>query len=183
MLVDICFVLVLAYGFFLGFTPKVSQGLSMIILVISSLVLALNMAPFITQFIADNYRVDSGVLFFVALVVSFLFSTMIIRLLMGYFQNFVKQDNMNLATNLSSGLVIGCLLLIGYGMLLYLGEQTNIIDKRTRKESVTYSFARQFPEKAKASVVSAKPMFEDFWEYISDSVEDNYKESKRRSKR
>ena len=60
MLVDICFVLIVAYGFYLGFTPKISEGLSMVFLIIASLVTALNIAPHVTSFIARNYKgVDS----------------------------------------------------------------------------------------------------------------------------
>jgi hypothetical protein len=57
-----------------------------------------------------------------------------------------------------------------------------VISKQTKRDSLTYSFAVEFPSKAKASMVSAKPIVEDFWDYVTEGMEDNYKKSKRRGK-
>lgn len=182
MLIDVLFTLIVIYGFYLGFSPKVTGAVSRFFLVIFALLLSLNIAPYLTDLIGSNYKTETGILFFVTLVASFLLSVMTIRLVMGYFEKFVQKDNMNLATNLSSGLIIGCVLMIGYGMLLYVGDEAKVISKQAKRDSVTYSFARQFPEKARASVVSAKPIVEDFWKYVSEGMEDNYKRSKKRGR-
>ena len=182
MILDLIFLIVVVYGFYLGFTPKYTSWFSMVILTVTSLILAMNIAPYVTDFLASNARMDSGLIFFITLIFSFLMSVMIVKLLMGYSESMVKKDNMNLAANLSSGLVISALLLIVYGMALYVGEETNIIHKNLRKESVTYNFTRSFPSEAKASVASVKPAFDDFWEYLSDGMNDNYKHSKKRGR-
>lgn len=182
MLMDLIFLVVVVYGFYLGFSPRVTGAVSRFFLVVFSLLLSLNIAPHITDFIGSHYKTETGILFFFTLIVSFLLSVMMIRLIMGYSERFVQKDNMNLATNLSSGLIIGSLLLVVYGYVLYVGDEANVISKQAKKESVTYDFTRQFPEKARASLVSAKPIVEDFWDYISEGMEDNYKRSKRRGK-
>lgn len=182
MLVDVIFTVIVIYGFYLGFSPKVTNAVSRFFLVIFALLLSLNIAPYITDFIGSHYKTETGILFFVTVIASFLFSIMTIRLVMGYFEKFVQKDNMNLATNLSSGLIIGCVLLVGFGLLLYIGDEAKVISKETKRESITYKFARQFPEKARASVVSAKPIMEDFWDYVSGGMEDNYKRSKRKAR-
>ncbi|MFT4758473.1 MAG: putative membrane protein required for colicin V production [Paraglaciecola sp.] len=179
MLIDLIFTVVVVSGFYLGFSPKVTGAVSRFFLVIFALLLSLNIAPYITEFVGSHYKTETGILFFFTVIVSFLISVMMIRLVMGYTGKFVQQDNMNLATNLSSGLLIGCLLLVAYGGLLYVVDEADVISKQTKRDSLTYSFAREFPEKARASMVSAKPIVEDFWEYITDGMEDNYKKSKK----
>lgn len=182
MLIDLIFTVVVVYGFYLGFSPKVTGAVSRFFLVIFALLLSLNIAPYITDFIGSHYKTETGILFFFTIIISFLLSVMLIRLVMGYTGRFVQQDNMNLATNLSSGLLIGCILLVFYGSLLYGADEANVISRQTKKDSLTYSFAVEFPSKAKASVVSAKPIVEDFWDYVTEGMEDNYKKSRRRGK-
>ena len=61
-------------------------------------------------------------------------------------------------------------------------RKADAIDDKTKNASVTYKFTRNFPEKAKASFVSVKPVVVDFWDYVSGSVKKNYKESEKKSK-
>ncbi|HFA49539.1 MAG TPA: CvpA family protein [Bacteroidetes bacterium] len=182
MFIDIIFVLVIVYGFYLGFSQKIIRTFTLSLLIIAALLLSLNLAPFTTDFLSNFLNSDSGVLFFVGLLTSFVVAIFLIRLIISWIEGVFKKENVSIATHLSSGLIMGSLLLIVYGSGLLMFEKADAIDAKTKKASLTYKFTRNFPEKAKASFVSVKPVVVDFWDYVSGSVKKNYRESEKKSK-
>jgi len=183
MVVDIIFVLVIVYGFYLGFSKKIIRTITLSLLVIFALLLSLNLVPFTTELLGSFLKTDSGVLFFIGLLTSFIVAVFLIRLIMTWLEGVFKKENVSVATHLSSGLIMGSILLVIYGSGLIFFEKAEAIGPDVRKASVTYDFTRGFPEKAKASVISVKPVIEDFWNYVSGSVKKNYEESEKKSKK
>ena len=183
MVVDIIFVALLVYGFYLGFSQKIIRTITLSLTVIFALLLSLNIVPFSTEILGSFLKTDSSILFFIALLASFIVAVFLIRIIVTWLQGVFKKDNVNMATNLASGLIMGSILLVIYGSGLNFFDKANAIGSDTKKDSVTYKFTQQFPEKAMASMVSIQPVIENFWDYVSGSVQKNYKESERKSKR
>ena len=183
MIVDIIFVALLAYGFYLGFSQKIIRVVTLSLTVIFALLLSLNLVPFTNELLGSFLETDSTVLFFIALLSSFIVAVFLIQLLVSWLEGVFKKENVGMATRLSSGLIMGAILLVIYGFSLNFFDDADAIGPKTKKDSVTYKFTRQFPEKAKASMVSVQPVIEEFWDYVSGSVQDNYKESEKKSRR
>ncbi len=183
MVVDIIFVLVIVYGFYLGFSKKIIRTITLSLLVVFALLLSLNLVPFTTDLLRSFVKTDSSILFFISLLASFIVAVFVIRLLMVWLEGVFKKENVSIATHLSSGLIMGSILLVIYGTGLIFCEKAEAIGPDVKKASVTYDFTRGFPEKAKASVVSVQPVLVEFWAYVSGSVQKNYKESEQKSKK
>ena len=183
MVVDIIFILLIIYGFYLGFSQKIIRTVTLSLTVIFAILLSLNIVPFSTEILSSVLKTDSSILFFIALLASFILAVFIIRIIVTWLQGIFKKDNVNMATQLSSGLIMGAILLCIYGSGLNFFDQADAIGPDTKKASVTYKFTQQFPGKAMAGMVSIQPMFEKFWTYVSGSVEKNYKENEKKSKK
>ena len=149
MLIDIIFVLIVVYGFYLGFSQRVIRTFSLSVLVILALLLSINLAPMISNFLSPRLNVDGGMVFFVGILVSFFVAVIVIRMLTSWIETIVNKDNVNLATQLGSGLIMGCLLLIVYGLGIEAVDKISGIDKKTKRESIPYDFASEFPSVAK----------------------------------
>ena len=183
MLVDILFVLVVGYGFYLGFSERVIRTFSLGVLVILALLLSVNLAPIISNFLAPRLSVDGGIIFFIGLLVSFFFGVIVIRMLLSWIEGVVSKDNVSLATQLGSGLIMGSLLLVVYGLGIDAFDKVSGIDRKVKKESVTYDFARGFPTVAKKSIASVQPLAQDFWGYVSGNMEEGQRQSENYNKR
>ncbi|HHM20506.1 MAG TPA: CvpA family protein [Bacteroidetes bacterium] len=183
MIVDIIFVLLLAYGFYLGFSQKIIRVITLSLTVIFALLLSLNLVPFTTELFGSFIKTDSSLLFFIALLASFIVAVFLIRIVVSWLENIFKKENVGIATRLSSGLIMGAILLVIYGLGLNFFDSAKAIAPDTKRESVTYKFTRDFPNRAKAGMTSVQPVIERFWDYVSGSVEKNYKASERRSRR
>jgi len=183
MLVDIFFALVLGYGFYLGFSERVIRTFSLGVLVILALLISINLAPIISNFLSPRLNVDGGIVFFAGLLGSFFVGVIAIRMILSWVEGFVSKENVSLATQLGSGLIMGSLLLVVYGLGIQAFDKLSGIDKRTKKESLTYDFAHDFPNIAKRSITSVQPVAKEFWGYVSGNVEKNYKRSERYNKR
>ena len=183
MIVDIIFVLLLGYGFYLGFSQKIINVVTLVLTIIFALLLSLNLVPYTTELFASFIKTDSSILFFVALLASFIIAVFLIRLVVSWLEGVFKKENVGMATRLSSGLIMGAILLVIYGSSLNFFDSADAISPDTKKASVTYKFTREFPEKAKASMVSVTPVIEQFWDYVSGSMDKNFKENERKSKR
>lgn len=183
MIVDIVFVALLAYGFYLGFSQKIIRVVTLSLTVIFALLLALNLVPFTNELIGNFLKADSSILFFIALLSSFIIAIFLIRMIVTWLEGVFKKENVGMATRLTSGMIMGAILLVVYGSSLNFFDSADAIGPKVKKESVTYKFTRQFPDKAKASMVSVQPVIEEFWDYVSGNVEKNYKRSERKSRR
>lgn len=183
MVVDIIFILLLVYGFYLGFSQKIIRTVTLSLTVIFALLLSLNIVPFSTELLGAVIKTDSSILFFIALLASFILAVFLIRIIVSWLEGVFKKENVSMATQLSSGLIMGSILLCIYGSSLNFFDRADAIAPDTKKASITYKFTQQFPERAMASMVSMQPMMEKFWNYVSGSVEKNYKENERKSKR
>lgn len=183
MLVDILFALVLGYGFYLGFSERVIRTFSLGVLVILALLVSINLAPIISNFLSPRLNVDGGIVFFVGLLGSFFVGVIAIRMILSWIEGMVSKENVSLATQLGSGLIMGSLLLVVYGLGIQAFDKLSGIDKRTKKESLTYEFAHDFPNIAKRSITSVQPVAQEFWGYVSGNMEKNYKRSERYNKR
>lgn len=183
MLIDIIFVLIVVYGFYLGFSQRVIRAFSLSVLVILALLLSINLAPMISNFLSPRLNVDGGIVFFVGILVSFFVAVIVIRMLTSWIETIVNKDNVNIATQLGSGLIMGCLLLIVYGLGIEAVDKISGIDKKTKRESITYDFASEFPSVAKRGIASVQPVAKEFWGHISGNVEKNYKRTEKYNKR
>ena len=183
MLIDIIFVLIIGYGFYLGFSQRVIRTFSLSVLVILALVLSINLAPMISNFLSPRLNVDGGIIFFIGLLVSFFVGIIVIQMLKNWIEGIVDKDSISLATQLGSGLIMGCLLLIVYGLGIEAVDKISGIDKHTKRESITYDFASEFPGVAKKGIASVQPVAKEFWTYISGNVEKNYKRTEKYNKR
>ena len=122
-------------------------------------------------------------MFFVGILISFFVAVIVIRMLTSWIETIVNKDNVNLATQLGSGLIMGCLLIIVYGLGIEAVDKISGIDKKTKRESITYDFASGFPHVAKKGIASVQPVAKEFWAHLSGNVEKNYKRTEKYNKR
>ena len=183
MLIDILFVLIIGYGFYLGFSERVINTFSLGLLVVLALLLSVNLAPRISDFLAPRLNVDGGITFFIGMLVSFFVGVILIRVIITWIEGIVDKENISIAAKLGSGLIMGSLLLVVYGLGLQAVDKISGIDRKVKRESATYYFAEDFPNVAKRSITSVSPVAKEFWSYVSGNVEDNYRRSERFNKR
>ena len=179
MILDIIFAIVVGYGFFLGYSKKAARTVSLLVMVVLALLLSLSLCPFITDFLSTKIQADSKVLFFIGFVFSFLIAVFSLRWILSWVQDVLKKDNVSMATHVTTGLVTGAFFLFIYGAGLGLVDEAGVIDRKTKDQSVTYNFSKKFPDSAKSSLTGVGPVVEDFWGYVTNSVEKNYEEADR----
>ena len=183
MILDIIFAIVVGYGFYLGYSKKAARTVSMLLLVVLSLLLSLSLSPFITDFLSKRIQADDKVLFFIGFVASFLVAVFAVRWALSWLEDVLKKDNVSMATHVSTGLVTGAFFLFIYGAGLKFVDDADVIDPQVKRQSVTYKFSQKFPDSAKSSLTSVGPVLEDFWGYVTNSMEENYEEAERSNKR
>lgn len=183
MILDIIFAVVVGYGFYLGYSQKAARTVSLAVLVVLSLLLSLSLCPYITDFLSTIVQADSKVLFFIGFSASFLLAILSVKWMLTWLESTLKKDNVSMATHVSTGLVTGAFFLFLYGAGLGLIDDTKVIDPQVKRESVTYSFSKKFPDSAKASLTGVGPVVEDLWGYITNSVEKNYEEAEKSNRR
>lgn len=183
MILDIIFAVIVGYGFYLGYSKKAARTVSLALLVVLSLLLSLSLCPYITDFLSTIVQADNKVLFFIGFVASFLIATFSVRWVLSWLEDVLKKDNVSMATHVSTGLVTGALALFLYGGALNLLDETKVIDPQVKRTSVTYDFSKKFPDSAKSSLTGVGPVVEDFWGYVTNSVEENYEEAEKSNRK
>lgn len=183
MILDIIFAIVVGYGFYLGYSKKAARTVSLALLVVLSLLLSLSLCPFIADFLSTKLQADSKILFFISFIFSFLLAVFSVRWVLTWLEGVLKKDNVSMATHISTGLVTGAFFLFLFGAGLNLLEDTKVITPQVKRESVTYDFSKKFPDSAKSSLTGVGPVMENFWGYVTNTMEENYEEAERSNRK
>lgn len=176
MILDIIVVLLVAFGFYLGFKRGLIKTVFNTLSLAIGILAALKFAPIVIRFVESIVNVSPAVNYLIGLVVTFLIVLGIIRLVGSQLERLLKAININFINQLAGGALQGLFFAFLLSMGLWLLNNLKILNPDLKEKSITYELLEPLPEKGKALFVAVRPIFEDFWSKTVDTF-DRVKES------
>lgn len=181
MTLDIIFVLVAALGFWMGYSRGIIQTVFTVLSFTIGLLAAFKMAPAFTNFLEDLTKSDNPLMFIAGFLLSFIIMMVILRLISRGLEGLLKSANINFINQIIGGAVLGAGAILIYSTMVWFADKSHMIDQKTKEESLTYNYTKEFPGQMKVVGEQLKPVFTDFWNEALDFMDKMEDMSVRRS--
>lgn len=172
MVIDIIWGLLLAYGFYLGFSKGIISTVFTLMSFVFGVIAAAKFGPAFTKLLTDVSGSDNPLMFIAGSLGAFLLTMILIRMLARGLEGLLQTANVNIFNQILGAFVMMFLLTFVFSWLVLFAERSRLIDEQTQKQSISYSFLEHFPEKAKVVGDWLEPVFKEFWDHSLNFMDD-----------
>ena len=171
MAIDLIFLVLAAWGFYLGFSRGIIKTIFTIFSVIFGLMMAFRFGPEVTSTLESLFQ-ENPLMFIAGFLLTFVGTMLIIRLIANFLEGALQTAHINIVNQIIGGFFLSALMVLVYSMVLWFGDKSHLIGDTAKEESRTYSYLEQYPQKVWAWGQKAKPIFEDFWDHSIEFMDD-----------
>lgn len=171
MVIDILFLIIAGWGFFIGFSRGIIKTVFTIFSVIFGIIAAMKFGPAATRFLETAFDGTSAWLFFAGTLLAFVLTMVIIRMIANGLEGILESANINIINKFMGGLLFAALLTLMYSILLWIGEQARVVTEKTTSSSMTYAYLERFPGQMRKVYDIAAPSFKEFWDEAVDAMD------------
>lgn len=168
MVIDIIFVIMAGYGFYLGFAKGIIRTIFTILSFLFGLLAAFKFAPAATKFLETAFDSNNPMMFLAGFLLSFVLTMILIRLVARAIEGFLRTANINIVNQFAGGLLLAGMMTLLYSMVLWFGNQSKLIDEQTKSQSFTYTYLQHYPDRVWAAIKFIQPSVREFWD---DSID------------
>ncbi len=180
MVIDIIFLIIAGYGFYVGFSRGIIKTVFTVLSYIFGLIAAFKFAPAATEFLESTFRNGNPLMFLAGFLLSFVLTMMLIRMVAKALEGVLKTANINVINQFFGGVLLAGVMTIIYSTLLWFGISAHIIDEaEAKKTSVTYIYLMELPEQTQSLLKNVKPIFLDFWDHSVEMLDNLEKMSEK----
>jgi membrane protein required for colicin V production len=162
MAIDIIFVIVAGYGFYLGFSKGIIQTVFTVLSIMFGLMAAIRFAKPMTDFLEDIFS-PNALMFIAGFLLTFVLTMFLIRLIAKTIEGFLKTANINIINQLAGGMLLAAIFIMLYSVILWFGDQTGAL-KEAKETSMTYDYLEEYPQYVWGIGKKAQPYIKDFYE-------------------
>ena len=159
MVIDIIFVIMAGYGFYLGFAKGIIRTIFTILSFLFGLLAAFKFAPAATKFLETAFDSNNPMMFLAGFLLSFVLTMILIRLVARAIEGFLRTANINIVNQFAGGLLLAGMMTLLYSMVLWFGTQSKLIDEQTKSQSFTYTYLQHYPDRVWAAIKFIQPIF------------------------
>ena len=165
MAIDIIFLAVFAYGFWVGYSRGIIGTVFNFAAYIFGFVLAFKITPTTTNILESLFHSDNPSMFLAAFVVNLVFIMFVLRQAARGMESAFQAVYLGVINQTLGGVLMASFGIVIYSILIWFLVQVRFLNDLTLTESKSYPFLKDLPPKAKAVALRAKPFAEDIWGY------------------
>ena len=171
MIIDIIFLIVAGYGFYLGFSRGIIQTIFTVLSYFIGLIAAFKFSPSATRLL-ESFFSPHPLMFVAGFLLSFVLTMVLIRMLAKGLEGILVTVNINIINQVAGGALLAAVLVLIYSTILWFATASNLISPAARAESRTYTYLEKYPEQAWNLGAMLWPTVVDFWDYSINVMDD-----------
>ncbi|MEL7021240.1 MAG: CvpA family protein [Bacteroidota bacterium] len=171
MAIDIIFLIVAAFGFYLGFARGIISTVFTVISFTFGMMAAFKFSPAMTKFLEDVFNTSNPLMFIAGFLLSFVITMVFLRLIARGLETLLETAQINIINQVLGGVLLSAVMILVYSMLLWFSDQSHLVDDASKTQSFTYVYLKEFPGQVWSLGEKLKPTFEEFWDYSVDMMD------------
>lgn len=171
MLIDIIAGILLVYGFYSGYKRGLIETLFDILSIIIAILAALKLSPIVISLVDRTFKLNEGVSFILGFVLTFFIVMLLIRFIGGQLEKLLKAVHINFVNKFIGGALMSFVLVLFFSGVLWLSNKMTLLPEELKSASVLYPVLESLPTLAEGLFVMLKPLFLDFWELTTDTID------------
>lgn len=171
MFLDIITCLLVAFGFYQGFSKGLIKTVFATLSLVIGIVAALKLSPIVINVLQRALDISPAITFVLGFVLTFIVVMALIRFLGNSLEKVVKSIHIGGVNKLLGGLVLGLFyaLLISFGV--YFVDKVELISTETKEASFTYPLLEPMPRAAQGVGEQVRPIFNEFWNKMLETMD------------
>jgi len=170
-MLDIIVVLIIAFGFYAGFSRGLAKTIFDTLSLIIAILAAMKLSPIVIGILDNSLNTSDTVNYLLGVVITFLIVMFIVRLIGQGVEKVFKAANINFINKIAGGALQGLFFAFVLSMILWVMGNYNVIKQETKDNSVTYPYLEPLPEAGRSLFEAAKPTFQKFWDETVDAMD------------
>lgn len=163
MVIDIIFLMIAAWGFYVGFSKGIIRTVFWVLSILLGLLVGFKLAPAMTVFLETAFSTSNPLMFLAGFLLTFILTMVIIRMVARLLESLLKKVNINVINQIAGGALLTGVFILLYSWTLWFANQSGILSEREKTRSITYSYLEQFPAQMALVGNKLQPVFTDFW--------------------
>lgn len=170
-MIDLFFLIVAGYGFFLGFTKGIIQTVFTILSYLFGLLAAFKLSPAVTKFLETATGSNHPLLFIAGFLMAFFGTMLLIRFISKTLSAGLESANINIVNQVAGGALLASIMTLLYSLLLWFAVEAHVVKDETLETSVTYPYLKDYPKAAWTVLGKLKPSLMEFWDKSVDFMD------------
>ncbi len=164
MAIDLLFLVAAGYGFFIGYSRGIVQTVFTALSYMFGLMAAFKFAPIVTSILVSLFNNDSALMVVVGFAIAFFVTIIIIRLISQGIEELLQVAHINIVNQFAGGVFMAAIIVLIYSVLVWFSDEAHLVEEKTKEQSVSYSFLKSYPMRAKKVGAAFMPVFQGFWD-------------------
>jgi membrane protein required for colicin V production len=171
MVLDIFVVLVVAFGFYTGYSRGLIKTIFDTLSLLIGILAAMKLSSFTIDALESFLHISPFITYLIGIVITFLIVMAVVRFIGRKLEDIFKAANINVVNKLAGGAFQGLFFAFLISMVLWVLGNYNVLKPETKGNSVTYPLLEPLPEAGKSVFKAVKPIFQSFWDKTVEAME------------
>jgi membrane protein required for colicin V production len=163
---DIIVVLIVAFGFYAGFSRGLVKTAFDTMSLLIGILAAMRLSGYTIDILEGMFNISPKFTVLIGLVVTFIVVMSAVRFIGRRIEDILEAANINIINKLAGGVVQGLFFAFLLSMMVWALGNYNVMKESTKENSITYPYLEPLPEAGKSVFIAAKPIFQDFWDNV-----------------
>ena len=163
MIIDLIALLVLLYGFYIGYTRGIIKTVFALVSLLIGLLAALTLSPIVIRYLQQLIHWHPGLVFILGFALTFIVVLIVIRFIGKKLEDVLKFAQINFVNKLIGGSILGILLVVFYSYALWGINSFQLLSDNNKQSSLSYEYLETLPAKTQGLMDKVKPVFKSFW--------------------
>jgi len=170
-MLDIIVVLVVAFGFYAGYSRGLIKTVFDTLSLIIGILAAMKLSPIAINLLEGMLNVNPSITYLIGIALTFIIVMALVRFVGRKLEDVFEAANIDILNKVAGGGVQGIFFAFLLSMLLWTLGNYNVLKPETTENSITYPLLEPLPEAGKSVFNAAKPIFKSFWDKTVEAME------------
>lgn len=164
MAIDVICLIVLAYGFWQGYSKGIISTIFNTLAYLFGITLAFKMTPTTTNILEALFHSTNPLMFLAGFLANLFFIMFLLRQAARGMEGLFQAAYLGTINQLFGGAFLGGVYVLIFSVLVWFASEANLLDDLTISQSRTYPVLKELPGQAKSVAIRFKPLASDLWD-------------------
>ena len=171
MVIDLVAGLLVAIGFYQGFTKGLINTVFATLSVLIAVVAALKLSPIVIGFLQGIFSFNPAILFVLGFILTFIGTMALVRFVGKKLDKLSKDLNISGVNKLLGGALLGLFYALLISIGLHFMNKIDLLSQSQKDQSFSYAYLEPLPRISAGIGESLKPAFQEFWNALLETMD------------
>jgi len=171
MVMDIVTVLIVAFGFYQGFSKGLIKTVFATLSLIIGIVAMMKLSPTVIDILQSFLSIHVTLINVIGFVLTFFLVMLLIRFIGNKLEKITEALQIGILNKILGGALLGIFYAILISFVVHIVDKAELISEENKSASFTYPMLKPLPEITRSATLALKPVFSEFWDRMIETMD------------